>query len=132
MGFLKKPAFWVITVAVIVCVCVVGFFVLRDREATLIYKIYGISIEDTLTEEETERFRKILWGKRSYSGFLEGIPSCGFAEDVAIVLDGERYHVACDLCGTLMVNGRYIDVSSDEAKLIYELFEKRGGKFPCN
>ncbi len=107
--------------------------VASESPGVVIYKIYGISIEEEMTAQEIEAFRTILEGKNSYSGFVGGFPSCGFDSDIAIVLDGTRYMVAMDRCGTLQIskNRQFIDVSMEEANIIYAIFENHGGKFPC-
>ena len=99
---------------------------------SIIFRGGKAEFEEDLTEEEVDTLLAILDGKKGYSGFLFGVPSCGFDRDIAFVLDGTRYMVACDTCGTLQLSGmRYMDLSDDEIALIHRMFERRGGYFPC-
>lgn len=122
----------------VVWYCRGGLFFVRiapDAEGSVVYinEYTGVSFEDELTAEETDAVVKVLNGKAQYSGFLTGIPSCGFDGDIAIIIDGVRYAVARDTCGTLQVchTLHYIDISNEEVAVLHEIFEKRGGTFPC-
>ena len=99
----------------------------------VVYHYNGVSFEDDLTAEELAAAIKILNGKEQKMSLFSGIPSCSFNPDVAIIIDGTRYALACDKCGTLQncSNLCYIDVSETERQVLEEIFTSRGGKFPC-
>ena len=86
-----------------------------------------------LTPEEVAAVSDILNGKQQEMNLQEGIPSCGFNREIAIIIDGTRYALACDKCGTLQncSNLRYISVSDAERQVLETIFTSRGGKFPC-
>lgn len=104
----------------------------ENATGKVIYDCNGIYFEEELTPEEVSAVLGILNGKVAAS-VLEGSPSCGFDRDVAIIIDGTRYALACDKCGTLKVWGtmRYIHISDGERAVLEEIFTSRGGKFPC-
>lgn len=103
-----------------------------DAEGAVIYDKYGVSFEDVLTAEEVKAVAAVLDGKSSES-FLSGVPSCGFDSNVAIVIDGHRFMLACDKCGTVQDGRtlRYIHISNEEREVLEDIFTSRGGKFPC-
>lgn len=99
----------------------------------VVYHYNGVSFEDDLTPEEVAAVSDILNGKQQEMNLQEGIPSCGFNREIAIIIDGTRYALACDKCGTLQncSNLRYISVSDAERQVLETIFTSRGGKFPC-
>lgn len=103
-----------------------------DGSGTVIYDKYGVSFEDTLTAAEVKAVAEVLDGKSSEAD-LFGEPSCGFDEKVAIVVDGHRFLLACDQCGTVQDGSsrRYIHISDEERQVLEGIFASRGGTFPC-
>ena len=99
---------------------------------SVVYDINGICFEDTLTQEELDAVVNVLDGKKQKS-ILSGVPSCGFSADVAIIVDGRRFALACDKCGVLQncSTGGFIYVSDEERSVLEAIFTSRGGKFPC-
>lgn len=99
---------------------------------TVIYDKYGVSFEDSLTAEEVKAVAEVLDGKSSES-ILSGVSSCGFDREVALVVDGHRFLLACDQCGTVQDGDtlRYIHISDEERQVLEEIFTSRGGTFPC-
>lgn len=99
----------------------------------VVYHYNGVSFEEDLTPEETAAVIQILNGKPQNLYLFEGIPSCGFDRDIAIVIGGTRYALARDKCGTLQncSNLSYITVSEAERQTLEAIFTIRGGKFPC-
>ena len=99
----------------------------------VVYNCNGISFEEDLTAEELAAVIEILDGKEQKMSLFSGTPSCGFDPNIAIIINGIRYALACDKCGTLQncSNLCYIDVSDSERFILEEIFTSRGGKFPC-
>lgn len=130
-----KKLFCVILICLIVVALVRCSRVSLDDvdSGTVTYNYNGISFTENLTAEEVKAVVEILDGKKQYSGFLNGIPSCGFDPDIAIIIDGTRYALACDKCGTLQncTTLRYIDISDEEREVLEQIFTSRGGTFPC-
>lgn len=99
---------------------------------TVVYDYDGISFEEKLTEEEVVAVKKVLNGKAIDPSFLS-TPACGFNYDIAIIIDGRRFALACDDCGTVQDYGSlgYIHISDAERDVLEEIFTSRGGEFPC-
>lgn len=105
----------------------------ENASAKVVYDYNGISFSEVLTEQETAAVAQILNGKRTVS-YWGSAPSCGFDSDIAIVIGGTRYALACDKCTTLKVCGTlatYIEISQSERDVLEKIFTSRGGKFPC-
>lgn len=105
----------------------------ENASAKVVYDYNGISFSEVLTEQETAAVAQILNGKRTVS-YWGSTPSCGFDSDIAIVIGGTRYALACDKCTTLKVCGTlatYIEISQSERDVLEKIFTSRGGKFPC-
>lgn len=105
----------------------------EDAEGKVVYDINGIFFEDDLTAEEVAAVAKVLNGKAQDSPILSGTPSCGFDRNVAIIINGTRYALACDKCGTVQNCSTlaYIHLSDAEREILEEIFTSRGGIFPC-
>lgn len=105
----------------------------EEAKGQVVYAYEEISFADELTASEVQAVITILDGKKQYSGFVTGVPSCGFDDDIAIIIDGERFALACDDCGTLQnCNNRlFIDISDEERAILESIFTSRGGTFPC-
>lgn len=96
----------------------------------------SITFEDDLTEEEVAAVVKVLSSNRSKIPFGY-IPACSWDWDVAIILDGRRYMLATDTCGTIFVGSErlpnsyfaVIDISEEEQDILEEIFTSRGAEF---
>ena len=96
----------------------------------------SITFEATLTEEEVAAVVKVLSSNRSKIP-LGYTPACSWDWDVAIILDGRRYMLATDTCGTIFVGserhpGGYfavIDIFDEEQDILEEIFTSRGAEF---
>lgn len=104
-----------------------------NAEGKVIYNYDGISFEDDLTDEEVQAVVQVLEGKERDTGFLQGIPSCGFDTEIAIIIGGRKFALACDGCGTVQDLGAlgYIHISGAEQDILEKIFTSRGGEFPC-
>lgn len=99
----------------------------------VVYQYDDISFSEELTAEEAAAVAQILGGKVK-SRYWLNTPSCGFDENIAIIINGQRYALACDKCTTLKVCGTvntYIEVTQAERDILEAIFTARGGKFPC-
>lgn len=99
----------------------------------VVYQYADISFSEELTAEEAAAVVQILNGKVKTQSWL-GTPSCGFDKNIAIVINGTRYALACDKCTTLKVYGAantYIELTQAERDVLEAIFTIRGGKFPC-
>lgn len=99
----------------------------------VVYQYDNISFSDELTAEEVSAVAQILDGKVK-TQYLLSTPSCGFDNNIAIVINGTHYALACDKCATLKVCGAantYIEITQEERDILEAIFTARGGKFPC-
>ena len=89
-----------------------------------------VTFTEELTEEETAAIIEILDGKVSY---YSPMPSCGFNDDIAIIIGGVKFAIGCDGCGSIQNrnNLQFIDISNEERDIIDEMFTSRGATFPC-
>lgn len=95
--------------------------------------VYGEeNIRVTLEADEAKRVTAILNGNR-YASIWDGVPSCGFNEDISFKVGDRVYAIACDTCNRVqdLGNLRYFDIPVDDMEYIHSLFEKYGGYFPC-
>ena len=90
----------------------------------------GVSLEEPLSDEELVTVKKILWGKIKWPESLYGIPACGFAKSYSLMIDGTRYMMAMDSCGTRCVEEAdtfcYINISDSQKNALQEMFTSRG------
>ena len=98
-----------------------------ETNAVLTFKYGDCDVVVELSAEESETIRNIFNNKRSY----QDNPSCGFTENVSVRFDDSVFCVARDNCSTIKYQGRYFSISDDERETINNIFEKRGGSFPC-
>lgn len=136
-----KKKTWIIVLVAVLCILLLGIeFIPFATGGKVVYKneYTGVSFEDELTEEELAAVKQILNGKAKNSIF-EGIPSCGSSWDIALIVNGRRYMLALDTCGTVFVGSKlipyasfsYMDISNEEQDILEEIFTSRGGTFPC-
>lgn len=98
----------------------------RDSEARLIFN----DIDVKLTDEEADKVIEIFDEAEKKDIFTNGVPSCGFSDDVALVIGLQRFCIAGDTCGTVQIGFSYIDLDKEDIEYIHKLFEKYGGHFP--
>ena len=99
-------------------------------DTATLYYIYGDkSIQQVLTDDETDIIIGIFDGKELYSD----TPSCSFNESVSILIGGTFYQIATDDCGIIKESksSKYFDISTKERLAIEMIFASYGGTFPC-
>ena len=101
-------------------------------DVTLNFRVYGENISVKLTEDEAQRVIEILDGN-AYDSIFDGIPSCGFGEEVSLQIGNRKFAIAMDTCNCVQdLNSlRYFTVSQEGIDYLHLLFEKYGGYFPC-
>lgn len=97
--------------------------------AVLAYSYGDIQIWEELYGADVDAVVDILNGKLEH----HDNPACGFDEDIAIIIGGRTFALACDSCGVVKdcETGKYIYISDGERDILESLFTSRGGKFPC-
>ena len=102
-----------------------------DVTLTFIYSDKNISV--ALPRSESEKVAEILDGNL-YDPIFGGVPSCGFDSNISLKVGNRTYAIACDTCNYVqdLGNLRYFTISEKDMEYIHELFESKGGYFPCN
>ena len=103
-----------------------------DSDVTLNFQVYGENICVKLPEDEAQKVIEILDGN-SYRSFLDGIPSCGFSEEVSLQVGSQVFAIAQDTCNCVQGMGGlgYFNIPEEDIDYIHSLFEQYGGYFPC-
>lgn len=129
---MKKKLLVIALVLVLAVVCVVHRNALHlgnPGSAVLTYSYGDIQIREELYGADVDAVVEILNGKMEHTDN----PACGFDEDIAIIIGGHTFALACDSCGVVKDcgTGKYIYISDGERDILESLFTSRGGKFPC-
>lgn len=66
-------------------------------EMVAVFRYRDVDITKPLSEEDSEIVREMFNGKNLYADS----PSCGFSENIALIIDGNPYCVARDECGKI-------------------------------
>lgn len=106
---------------------------LSGSSGQITYHHGDISVSEELTAEELALVTQILDGKALRSEKIYGMPGCGFVPEISITVDDTVYMMALDTCGVLMIEGSgdYVQISDEERAELEQLFNDRGGSFPC-
>ena len=100
-----------------------------EGEVVAVFQYGDADINTTLSNEDSEIVRKIFNGKMLFSDS----PSCGFRENVALIIDGDTYCIACDTCGKIYAveENKYFNLSDTENETLRNLLCEYGFTFPC-
>ena len=103
-----------------------------SSDVTLNFQCYEENISVALTEQEAQKVIEILNGN-SYDSIFDGVPSCGFSQEVSLNVDSRVFAIAMDTCNCVqdLGNLQYFHISQEGIQYIHSLFEKYGGYFPC-
>ena len=86
-------------------------------------------IYEKLTDDEAKQVTQILNGHITYD---DPVPSCGFDDDIALIVGDKRYCIARDLCPFIECDGKYFSsVSQEQIDTIRKIMGKYGAYFPC-
>lgn len=98
-------------------------------EMVAVFRYGDDDITKPLSDEDSEIVREMFNGKNLYSDS----PSCGFSENVALIIDGDTYCVACDDCGIIynVEKDKYFNLSDKENEILRNLLCEYGFTFPC-
>ena len=102
---------------------------LAEGEIVAVFRYGDMDITQVLSDEDSETVRTIFEGKSMFSDS----PSCGFSENVALVVAGDTYCIACDDCGIVynVKGNKYFNLSDNENKALRELLGEYGFSFSC-
>jgi hypothetical protein len=100
-----------------------------EGEIIAVFQYGDAEISKPLSDEDSEIVRKIFDGKRLFSDS----PSCGFDENVALIIDGNTYCIACDTCGVIynVEKDKYFNLNDKENETLRNLLCEYGFTFPC-
>ena len=98
-------------------------------ETLAVFQYGDTDIRKTMYEEDSETVRKIFHGKALSSREA----SCGFSENVALIIDDNTYCIACDSCGTVyhVEEDKYFHLNDKETETLHNLLKEYGFSFPC-
>lgn len=100
------------------------------KTGQIIFEYADAKISDNLSDEDLTAIKQIFDGKATYND----IPSCGFSDKIAVVLDGSQvFCIACDDCPTICYKnkGKYFSLSDEENETLRSILKKYGFTFPC-
>ena len=102
---------------------------IADGEIVAVFKYDNIDVHETLSNEDANIIREVFKGKSLFSDS----PSCGFSENVALIIDGNTYCIACDTCGKIysVKDDKYFNLDDSENETVRNLLCEYGFKFPC-
>ena len=100
-----------------------------DNEMIAVFRYGDVDISKPLSDEDTEAIRAIFNGKSLFSDS----PSCSFDENVALIIDGNTYCIACDTCGIVYIveKDEYFSLTDKENESVRDLLCEYGFIFPC-
>ena len=100
-----------------------------EGEMIAVFQYGDVDITKPLSDEDSEIVREIFDGKSLFSDS----PSCGFSENVALIIDGDTYCIACDTCGVIynIEEDKYFNLSDKENETLRGLLCEYGFTFPC-
>ena len=98
-------------------------------EMVAVFRYGGVDITKPLSDEDSEIVRKIFNRKSLFSDS----PSCGFSENIALIIDGNTYCIACDYCGKIynVEEDKYFNLSDEENGTLRNMLCEYGFTFPC-
>ncbi len=102
---------------------------IESGEIVAVFRYGDADITKLLSDEDSEIVKEIFNGKNLYTDS----PSCGFSENVALIIDGATYCVACDDCGIIynIEKDKYFNLSDKENEILRSLLCEYGFTFPC-
>lgn len=131
---MKRKIGIAVSVVIIIALLIFNFstvLLLENRTVTARY-IYGDkNITTELSQEDAKRVIKILNGKHIS---IFNLPACGFDENVAVIINGKTFCIACDECGTVYFKERngYIDLEKSENEELRKILSDYGFEWPCH
>ena len=126
---IARVSFLLIAILVVFTISSCSKVKVAEEEIVAVFKYDDANITKTLSGTDADMVRKIFNGKNLFSDY----PSCGFSEDVALVIDGNIYCIACDTCGTIydVKKDKYFNLSDEENEALRNMLCEYGFRFPC-
>lgn len=127
---MKKLFLYLVCVCLVLSLCSCGIVTVDEYVTVkLVYRYDYVDVETQLTQQESEKICDIFNGKV----LLSDNPSCGFDENISLIINNKVYSPACDDCCIVKdcSSGKYFNISRSERDTIEEIFVAYGGHFPC-
>ncbi len=102
---------------------------ITDGEVIAVFQYGDADISKKLSDQDCESVKEIFHGKRLF----RDSPSCGFSENVALIIGGNTYCIARDSCGVIydVHKGMYFHLSDSENETLRTILGECGFVFPC-
>ena len=102
---------------------------IEASEIVAVFRYGDADITKPMSDKDSEIIRELFNGKNLYSDSS----SCGFSENVALIIDGDTYCIACDDCGKIynIEKDKYFNLSDKENEILRSLLCEYGFTFPC-
>lgn len=100
------------------------------QSGTAVFKYDSADISTPISDRDLSLLREMFHGKL----ITKDNPSCGFSEDVCIILDDKMtFCFACDACPIVCwkERERYFRITEEEQAELYALLKNYGFHFPC-
>lgn len=132
--YTAKPI-WIISIAVWSLVIILTAVIATPRElhitdtqnTTITYRYDGTEINEPLSTEDALKIAELYDGK-AMSLFTE---SCAFRDDIAICFGNQKLRIATDGSGTILYNGRFINIAGEQRARLRNILFQYGAEFPC-
>lgn len=130
----KKVLFFVLVLSfAVILILNFSFVKVNNRDTAIARYVYADkNITAEISTEDMKDIAEILDGKRLS---IFDLPSCGFDENVAVVIGNKTFCIACDDCATIFYKDKvikgYINLETDENKKIRTILESYGFVWPC-
>ena len=100
-----------------------------DGEMVAVFRYEDVDITKPVAHEDSETIREMFNKKNLYADSL----SCGFSENVALIIGNDTYCIACDDCGIIysVKEDKYFNLSDKENETLRTLLGEYGFTFPC-
>ena len=131
---MKKKIVIIISVIALLVLLIINFstvIFIGNENVTAKYIYSDKNIITDLTAEDSKLVTEILNGKHIS---IFDLPSCGFDENVAVIINGKTFCIACDECGTVYFKERngYISLDDNENEQLREILSDYGFEWPCH
>lgn len=124
-----------ICILAIIIIAFIGFGTKRcvmdfATEGKAVFRYGDSDVSVSISNEHLTAIKAIFNNKVMY----RDTPSCGFSEDVAVVLnESQTFCIARDTCPVVYwkEQGRYISLCKEEKEELYRILEEYDFIFPC-
>ena len=123
-----------ITVAIILIIGIIillvcpPVFVSGSSDVYVVFQYGSKDIYEKVSDSEAQQVTQIL---NAHITFDDPVPSCGFDDNIALIIGDKRFCIARDNCPTVRYNGKYFNVSQKQIDTLRNIMRSYGAYFPC-